>query len=130
MSKLLEIDPGPFIVFTSDVPGLVAAQEILGQDHDRIDFLLEGEYASSALLAADTKFRYHVHVWSFFRSAVEPTLETKARTKYPLRKGCIYWQHSEGTLWGLNAGRGGDHLWRWDGHTPELLEEAFSQWVY
>jgi len=32
MAKLLDVHPDPAIVFTSDVPGLVAAEEILGPD--------------------------------------------------------------------------------------------------
>ena len=32
-------------------------------------------------------------------------------------------------MWALNAGRGGDHRWRWDDRQPELLEEAMAHWV-
>jgi hypothetical protein len=32
-------------------------------------------------------------------------------------------------MWAVNAGRGVDHLWGWDGRKPELLEEAMSHWV-
>lgn len=32
-------------------------------------------------------------------------------------------------MWAVNAGRGVDHLWRWDGQAPELLEEALTHWV-
>ena len=51
MSKMLGIDPEPFIVFTSDISGLVADQQILGPDHERVgarrlqvdaDFVAEG----------------------------------------------------------------------------------------
>jgi len=35
--------------------------------------------------------------------------------------------HSTGDLWGENCDVFGEHLWRWDGHEMELLEEAFSQ---
>jgi hypothetical protein len=129
MCKLLEIDRDPVIVFTSDIPGLVAAQEIVGPDHERVVFLLEEEYKAAPLLAADPNYKRHAHVWSFFRPEVEPGFAAKARAKHPIPDGYSYWQHSEGTMWAVNAGRGGDHLWRWDGHKPELLEEAMSQWV-
>ncbi len=129
LSKILRIDPEPFIIFTSDIPGLVAAQEVIGQGATQIGFMLEEEYASSALLRTTPEFRHHIHIWSFFRPVVEPVFETKARVKYPLPKGCVYWQHNEGTMWADHAGRGAEHLWRWDGHELELLEEAFSHWV-
>jgi hypothetical protein len=129
MYKLLDIDRDPLIVFTSDIPGLVTAQEIVGADHERVVFLLEDEYRVAPLLAADTAYKQHVHVWSFFRPELEPGFAAEAQAKYPIPDGCSYWQHSEGTMWAANAGRGGDHLWRWDGHEPGILEEAMSQWV-
>ena len=45
MCGVLGIDPAPVIVFTSNVAGAIAAQQILGADHERVIFLLEGEYA-------------------------------------------------------------------------------------
>jgi hypothetical protein len=127
MSKLLKIEPEPSIVFTSDIPGLIAAQEIVGEDHERVAFLLDGDYAP--LREADPDYRWHVHFWSFFQPKVDPAIEREAGAKYPLPKGCAYWQHSEGTMWAANAGRGVNHLWQWDGSEPTLLEEAFSHWV-
>ena len=129
LSKLLEIDREPFIVFTSDIPGLVAASEILGANHERAGFLLEDEFDSLLRQVEDPNYCWHVHVWSVFRKVIAPTFEAEARTKYPIPDGSTYWQHSEGTMWAVNAGRGGDHLWRWDGQTPELLEEALTHWV-
>lgn len=129
MAKLLEIDREPSIVFTSDIPGLVAAQEIVGQDNEQVAFLLEEEYAAMAAPLADPTYRHHVHFWSFFPLVVEPEIEAKAKIKYPIQEGHIYWQHSEGTMWAINAGRGVDHLWQWDGQNPELLAEAISHWV-
>ena len=45
MAALLGVDPDPVIVFTSDVPGLVAAQAILGGDHELVICLLEEAFA-------------------------------------------------------------------------------------
>jgi hypothetical protein len=130
MHKMLGIDRDPTIVFTSTVPGLVAAQEIVGPDHERVVYLLEDEYAGVPAPVADPEYKWHVQYWSFFRPEVEAGFAAAARAKHPIPAGCSYWQHSEGTMWAVNAGRGADHLWRWDGHKPELLEEAMSHRVY
>lgn len=129
MHKMLGIDRDPAIVFTSDVPGLVAAQEIVGTDHERVVYLLEDEFTAAPPRAADPEYKRHVHVWSYFRPEVEPGFAAAARAKHPIPADCSYWQHAEGTMWAVRAGRGVDHLWRWDGHKPELLEEAMSHWV-
>ena len=129
MCGLLGLDRDPLIVFTSDTPGLVAAHEILAPDHEKVGFLLKDEFSASPPQADDPDYRWHVHVWSFFRPAIEPAFEAQARAKHPIPDGVKYWQHSEGTMWAMNAGRGVDHLWRWNGEQPELLEEALSHWV-
>lgn len=129
MASLIGVDPDPVIVFTSDVPGLVAAEELLGSDHERVVFLLEEEFADAAPRAADPGFVRHVHVWSRFLPDLERDFAVAARTKHPIAAQDSYWQHAEGTMWAPNAGRGVDHLWRWDGREPELLEEALTHWV-
>lgn len=123
------IEPEPIIVFTSDVPGLVAAQPIVGSDHERIVFLLDSEFDALPLKPLDPTYRWHVHYWSRFRTELDAEFLARARAKHPLPNGHSYWQHSEGTMWTINAGNGGDHLWRWDGQTPELLEAAMTRWV-
>lgn len=130
MHKMLGIDRDPVVVFTSTVPGLVAAREIVGPDHERVVYLLEDEYAALPPSLADPEYKRHAQFWSFFRPEVEPGFAAEARAKHPIPATCSYWQHSEGTMWAVNAGRGADHLWRWDGHKPELLEEAMAQRVY
>jgi hypothetical protein len=129
MHKILEIDRNPFIVFTSDMPGLVAAQEIVGADHEQVGFLLEDEHAAWPPQLVDPDYRWHVHVWSLFRPKMAQEFEAEARARYPIAAGCDYWQHGKGTMWAVSAGRGVDYLWQWDGHEPALLEEAFSHWV-
>jgi hypothetical protein len=69
-------------------------------------------------------------VWSVFRPVPAPEFEARARSHYPIPAGCSYWQHSEGTVWAQRAGRDVDHLWVWDGRKAELLEEAFTYWVW
>jgi hypothetical protein len=127
LGPMLELDAEPLLVFTSDVPGLVAAQEILGPEPERAVCLLVEEYDALPRRLADPDCRWHVHVWSFFRPSVHRGFRAWARERYPLPKGSRYWQHSEGTLWGALAGRSVDHLWNWDGKEATLLEEAFIQ---
>lgn len=129
MSKLLNVDTHPFVVFTSDMPGLVAANELVGADSEQVGFLLKEEFDNFQLQISDPTYRWHIHVWSYFHTRIEDAMEAEARMKYPLPNGCEYWVHSEGTMWAENAGRGGEHLWKWDGREATLLEEAISSWV-
>jgi hypothetical protein len=127
--KVREIEPDPFLVFTSNTPGLVAAREIVGEDNERIVFLDDSEFDDWLKDHPDKSYRWHVHVWSYFRDSLESEFHQKAEEEYPISEESSYWQHSEGTMWADLAGRGVDHLWRWDGNGPELLEEAFTNWV-
>ncbi len=52
MAGMLGVDPEPAILFTSNVPGLVAAQELVGSGHNRVVFLLEDELAQVEALAS------------------------------------------------------------------------------
>ncbi len=52
MAGMLGVDPEPAILFTSNVPGLVAAQELVGTGHNRVVFLLEDELAQVEALAS------------------------------------------------------------------------------
>ena len=72
-------------------------------------------------------YRWHVHTWSFF-AGISPEVADRAK-QYPLGEGESYWLHEEGTMCGDLFGRGGGHLWKWDGREPVLLEEAIEQWV-
>ena len=125
----LEIEPDPFVVFTSDTPGLVAAQEILGTDNEKITFLSGREFEAWLYGSPDESYRWHTHVFSQFRDTLESEFQQSAKEQYPVPIGVAYWQHSEGTNWAALAGKGVDHLWKWDGEKPELLEEAFTHWV-
>jgi len=129
LCELTKVDPNPGIVFTSTAPGLLAAQEILGDEQQDVVFLHDEEFMRWIKRNPDPAYCWHVHFWSFFREPVDKKLSEKARRAYPLPNGSTYWQHSEGTMWGSQAGRGGEHLWQWDGEEPQLLEEAFQSWI-
>lgn len=117
----------PFVVFTSEQPGLVAAREILEEGPSSIVFLYPKEFTQWLKKHPDQNFRWHVHTWSFFCPLDADSLQ-KAQ-KYPLAPGESYWLHREGTMCGPLFGRGGDHLWKWNGREAILLEECLNQWI-
>ena len=129
LHKTMNVDPDPGIVFTSNIPGLLAAQEIIGDGGQEVVYLHEKEFQRWLKKNPDPEYRWHVHFWSFFREPVDKILAAKFKKAYPMDKNFSCWQHSEGTMWGVLAGRGGDHLWQWDGVEPRLIEEAFHSWV-
>jgi len=114
-------------VFTSTEPGLVAAREILEEGYDTISFLYPEEFTEWLAVNPDPDYRWHVQTWSYFTSVDAVTIEKTK--KYPLGDGESYWLHREGTMCGKLFGRGGDHLWKWNGTEPVLLEECINQWI-
>jgi len=130
LSNALGVEPEPCIVFTSNIPGLVAAREIIGSSNDRIIYLSDGDYEEWIAQNPDEPFNWHIHVWSRFCDPIEKNFLKSAQATFPIDAGNSYWQHSEGTLWAPQAGRGVDHLWLWNEKEPELLEEAFQSCVF
>lgn len=117
----------PFIVITGKRSGLIAAREIVVKYPPVIVCVDPDEFKEWSKSHADEEYRWHVHMWSYF---TELDRDTAQRAKqYPLAEGESYWLHEEGTMCGPLFGRGVDHLWKWDGTTPTLLEEAFNHWV-
>ncbi|HJN08051.1 MAG TPA: hypothetical protein QF564_05120 [Pirellulaceae bacterium] len=129
LHKMLEIEEDPYVVFTSESPGLVAANQIIGEDDERIAYLSAEQFENWLVKNPDDSYRWHVHFWSYFTKLPSNEILEQARREYPLFDEDTYWQHVEGTFWATNAGRGVDHLWRWNGVELELLEEAISSWV-
>lgn len=128
LAPMLGVSPEPAIIFTSNVPGLVAANVIFQGCPEQYVFLLDDELRGWLKEHSDDEYRWHVHFWSAFREMSTELIESAVK-KYPLPTGSSYWLHREGTVWGKLAGRGVDHLWQWDGQTPTLLEEAFMSWI-
>jgi hypothetical protein len=128
LCKLLQVESDPFIVITSTMPGLVAADEIVGGDNERIVYVFDSEFADWTATHPDPGYKWHVHMLSRFQQAMTPHFRDRAVAAYPDVDGAVLRQHSEGTMWGEHAGRGVDHLWKWGDGKPELLEEAFGHW--
>jgi hypothetical protein len=129
LAELLGIEPDPFVVFVSTLPGLIAAEQILGRDHPRVVAVAPEVFEAFLRDHPDPAARYHVHLWSLFDCAPGEAVLSRARTEYPIADGETYWVHLEGTDWAENAGRGGEHLWAWDGAELLLLQEAFTSWT-
>jgi len=129
LHKIRQIEPDPYIVLVSNTPGLVAAEEIVGSGDKRVAFLYEEEYQEFLSKNTDSDFRWHIYVWSFFQDKLDPEMLLEPMERHPISDDDVYWQHNEGTWWAHLACRGVEHLWKWNGVEPELLEEALVHWV-
>lgn len=117
----------PAIVLVSNAPGLVAAREIFAESENR-PFAVTPQIYASVVQRADPEFRWHIQVASYFRVATGEFAK-RARQRFLLREGEVFWEHYEATISGPLAAQGGSHLWKWNGVEPELLEEGFETWV-
>jgi len=120
----------PFILFLTDTPGLVAAQEILGEDRDRlILYMRHGEFEEFSTGDPDHQFRWHVILESRFVVFEDEAETARAMRRHALRDGECFWVHRDVSTLGPAFARGGHHLWLWNGSEPQLLEEGLSTWV-
>lgn len=113
----------PTIVLILDRPGLVAAAEILADKPPNIFFLESSPFQRFKRSHPDDEFDHHI----VYRSCFLP--EPTQLEQYPLMEGEEFWIHEESTTLGPLSGRGVQHLWKWDGHQPTLLEEGFGGWI-
>ena len=122
----MKFDPKPLIVFTTSIPGLVAAQEIMPEPSEDLVYLLHSEFEEWQQQHSVDEFTFHIRHWSYFRH-IDQELLARARKAFPQVKAEEYRTHTSGDLWGEQCGIEGEHLWCWNGQEMELLEEAFSQ---
>ena len=133
---LSSISPGPgskaelsaCLVFTSSLPGLVAAQEIAQGKKLPLVFLYPQELSRFLHSFPDIEYKYHIHTWSHF-------LEKLDSESYKIAAGCslneneTYWLHIEGLMLGPQCGRGVENLWSWNGSQTKLLKKSFRHWA-
>ncbi len=117
----------PLICFQTSIPGLVAAQQILGEEHPRVVYGLCEEFRAFPI--RDELFQYHVELISLFEPGNAAKFGGELVSRYPLREGEQYWFHYDETVLGNLFARGCRHLWKWDGKQLTLLEEAFERWL-
>ena len=123
------VESDPAIVLTSTIPGLIAAKQILDPRPASIFFFSPEAFASFLAHHPDNTFRWHVVYSSFFSDQLETDLLARACSKYKLRPSETFWIHRESTMVARLFGRGGDHLWKWNGRKMTLLEEGFNTWL-
>jgi hypothetical protein len=117
------------VIFTSDMPGLVAAETVFVRQPRGYTYLFDDEYLEWIAKNPDPEFAWHFHVWSRFTSVLAPDDLKRARTGFPAVPPDQFRLHCVGEMWGSLAGNGQDHLWQWDGNEARLLEERFNGWV-
>lgn len=125
----MQFDPAPLIVFTTNTPGVVAAQDILQEAPENIIFLLHNKFSEWEKQHPFDTFRFHIHHWSYFQNINQQSLE-RAKTLHPDINPNDFRIHTTGVLWGENCGMQCDHLWHWSGEKMIMLEEAFSHLRY
>lgn len=120
-------NPDPLICFQSTLPGLIAAQQILGEDSGPVLWGLPEEFESFPL--QDEDYVFHVVLRSLFETAGDSRIDCEIRQRHPLAGADTYLFHLEESDFGPLFARGARHLWKWDGIELTLLEEALETWV-
>ena len=127
--KAATFDPDPLLIFTTTMPGLVAAQEIMPSPPEQLAYLLHDEFSRWETENPAGTFTFHIHRWSYFKRP-DPASLGEARAAFPTVPAAEFRVHSSGTLWAEHAGTDNAHLWRWTGSDMELLQESFSRAVF
>ena len=119
--------PERLCLLISDAAGLQAAQDLVDTTSDQVFCLLKEEWRAF-LEAPDTdddeSFVHHYQFWSVWHQNVEPSWDVPT-----LDPELAYWVHEEGFALADGAGRGAQHLWRWNGTDLELVEETMTSWA-
>jgi len=127
LGNLKNWDKNPLIFFISTMPGLVASQEILGNENGPFVLGLAEDF--DTLEEQDEGNIFHVEYRSFFKKPKSDADVTELPKSHPLAPGESYFIHTFENVMGPLFARGGEHLWKWDGKKLELLEEAWRTWV-
>ncbi len=114
------------LLFITDLPGAVAGQELLQQDTDHAFCILKDEW-SAWLSQEDTDhdepYFNHYEFWSVWHQDIHSEWELDEL------EGAEYWVHEEGFALAPKAGRGAQHLWKWDGEEMHKVQEAITSWT-
>ena len=114
-------------LFITDEAGYLAADELMDLKSLQALCVLK-EHWRAFLEHPDTndddEFIHHYQFWSVWHQDIPENWDVP-----PLEPGFEYWIHEEGFALADGAGRGAQHIWRWDGQTLELTEELMSSWT-
>lgn len=127
--RFLDFDPKPVVVFTTTMPGLVAAQDIMGESPENFVYLLDEEFDTWKENHPDDGFKFHIHHWNCLDNP-SPELHEELVEAYPSVGADQFRFHRTGDMWGPNCGIFAEHLWQWTGEEMELLLQAYSGGVY
>ncbi len=114
-------------LFISDEAGLHGTEELVDPDSDQVLLLLKEQwraYLEDPNTTDDEEFKNHYEFWSVWHTNLPDNWDVE-----PLEEGHSYWVHEEGFALDDQAGRGAQHLWRWDGEELKLVEEMANSWV-
>jgi|SRR5690554_1498356 len=121
-------------LFITDLPGAVAGLELMQADSELALCILKGEwrtYLADDAYDDDPLFLEHFEFWSVWHQDLHPEWEYESgiALSNAAEDGVEYWVHEEGFALAPNAGRGAQHLWKWDGEKIEKVKEAISSWT-
>jgi hypothetical protein len=122
-------DSEPVIVITSTVPGLVAACDMLSSDPTRVFYLTNEAFKVFHEQHPDPEFQWHVTYESRISEVPNSGPGSKSWGEHPLAAHECYWVHTEAYMLGPLFGQGWEHLWKWDGEKPVLLQQRMNNWV-
>lgn len=122
-------DPLPLVVIATEMAGLVAAMEIIGES-DELVCLLPAEYDSWEGKHQDSNYAWHIDYWSAFHPVtVAEWTEVAAEGIDSVEQADARW-HIVGCLWGAQAGHEETHLWEWTGDELALVAPGYREVVY
>ncbi len=121
-------DPQPVLIFTSNMAGLVAAQEILSQATEIV--YLPHHSFTEWCQANPMSMTSYIHQWSYFKPLTGDYGAADASQKYPTVAPEDFRLHVSGDLWGDHCGSEQSHLWQWNGEELVLLQEGFIQLLF
>ncbi|WP_397385658.1 hypothetical protein [Prosthecobacter sp.] len=121
-------DKQPVIVILTDVPGLVAASEILGPPNDSLIYGKRQHVREYLTTTPDAEFTFHCELASYFEE-LDEAKATTLRERFNLDDQTLLASHFDCSIMGPLFARGGRHLWSFQEETPSLVEEGYESWV-
>lgn len=109
----------PQIVVVSNIPGLVALEEILEPDNPNFVCLLDTEYEQWQEGIGSLDWEYQVLYWNRFRTPTGSEL-AEILERIGSRPEGEFRLHEMGEQWYEQCGTESSHLWVWDGEELEL----------
>ena len=126
--RTLSLADEPQIVVTTNMPGLVALDEIFEPEETNFIYLLDSEFQRWEETGGALDWVHQVHLWNRFRTPDGPEKSELARL-VDTDPATDLRVHEIGDQWYEHCGKGSVHLWRWSGDEFELLETGVEEFV-